>query len=89
MQVDEDTIIIDEASKNNDQMFIIKDGIAKVARNSGLNMYASMGGVKLVEKRLKPGEIFGEIAVLYNCPRSATIKSVTKMLLWTIKEPRF
>lgn len=71
-------------------MYIIKDGIAKVCRDESMNMYSSMyqsiGGVKPVEKRLKAGEIFGEIAVLYNCPRSATIKSVTKMLLWTIKE---
>ena len=54
-----------------------------------MDIYQSFGGLKLIEKQLRAGQIFGEVAVLYNCPRTATIKSVTRMLLWTIKRGDF
>jgi CRP-like cAMP-binding protein len=52
------------------------------------NWITNLGGIKMVEKQLHAGQMFGEIAILYNCPRSATIKSRTRMLLWVIKAIR-
>ena len=30
-----------------------------------------------VRQVMKPGKVFGELAILYNCTRTATIKSLT------------
>ena len=58
-----------------------------------MDIYKSFGGLKLVDKKptgmkLKAGDIFGEIGVLYNCARTATVKSISEMVLWTIKAHR-
>ena len=35
-------------------------------------------------KTYEPGEAFGELALLYNAPRAATIKAKTEALLWEL-----
>ena len=35
-------------------------------------------------KTYEPGEAFGELALLYNAPRAATIKAKTAALLWEL-----
>jgi cAMP-dependent protein kinase regulator len=44
---------------------------------------ASVHGVGEVCK-YEPGGCFGELALLYNCPRAATIVAVTSCVLWTL-----
>ncbi|XP_015743271.2 cGMP-dependent protein kinase 2-like [Python bivittatus] len=35
-------------------------------------------------RRLLPGDVFGELAVLYNCQRTATVMALTVVQLWAI-----
>lgn len=43
-----------------------------------------------VSKRcIEPGEGFGELALLYSAPRSASIKATKKSLLWFIDRETF
>ncbi len=46
--------------------------------------------VKGVEKdRIRPGEIFGELALMYNVPRTATIEVVSDAALFVLDRPAF
>jgi cAMP-dependent protein kinase regulator len=40
-------------------------------------------------KRYEPGEAFGELALLYNCPRAATITSDNESLLYVLDRQTF
>ena len=40
-------------------------------------------------KTYKPGESFGELALLYNAPRAATIKSKTNSILFSLDRDTF
>lgn len=39
--------------------------------------------------RLGPGQTFGELALMYNCPRAATIKALTEGCLWAVDRQTF
>ncbi|XP_039272906.2 cGMP-dependent protein kinase 1-like isoform X1 [Styela clava] len=36
-----------------------------------------------------PGKVFGELAILYNCTRTATVKALTRVKLWAIDRQCF
>ena len=40
-------------------------------------------------KEYQPGDAFGELALLYNAPRAATIKSMTDVHLWVLDRNTF
>lgn len=40
-------------------------------------------------KKYQPGESFGELALLYNCPRAATIRADAEALLWSLDRNTF
>ena len=40
-------------------------------------------------KEYTAGEAFGELALLYNCPRAATITAETDTLLWSLDRKTF
>lgn len=40
-------------------------------------------------KTYTPGESFGELALLYNCPRAATIKAKSNCLLYSLDQNTF
>ncbi|XP_078732875.1 cGMP-dependent protein kinase 1-like isoform X1 [Lampetra fluviatilis] len=44
-------------------------------------------GVKLCT--MSPGKVFGELAILYNCTRTATVKAITNVRLWAIDRQCF
>ena len=40
-------------------------------------------------KKYQPGEAFGELALLYNAPRAATIIADTESVLWSLDRQTF
>lgn len=40
-------------------------------------------------KKFHAGDAFGELALLYNAPRAATIKAATPSLLWSLDRETF
>jgi len=46
-------------------------------------------GVDTNLKELGPGDFFGELALLYNCPRMASVHSVTDCTLWKLGRETF
>lgn len=42
-----------------------------------------------VKRELKQGDGFGELALLYNAPRSASVKAIEKCQLWGIDRNTF
>ncbi|XP_064602386.1 cGMP-dependent protein kinase 1-like [Liolophura sinensis] len=64
--------------------FIIKEGEA------GQHLYVSADGDLEVLKdgntlgKMGPGRAFGELAILYNCTRTASVKALTDSVLWVL-----
>lgn len=42
-----------------------------------------------VVKKCGPGDFFGELALLYNCPRAASVEARTSSLLWQLDRETF
>lgn len=63
----------DEASS----FFIVESGSVEVVINDA------------IKGQMGRGECFGELALLYNAPRSATIKAVSECRLWGIDRTTF
>ena len=66
--------------KENDQassFFILDEGLLQVEING------------VAKKRLYSGEGFGELALLYSAPRSASIKALKDSFLWYIERKTF
>ncbi|XP_069699973.1 cGMP-dependent protein kinase, isozyme 2 forms cD4/T1/T3A/T3B isoform X2 [Periplaneta americana] len=58
-------------------VYVMEEGRVEVSRE---NKYLST---------LAPGKVFGELAILYNCKRTATIKAATHCKLWAIERQCF
>ncbi|XP_071014337.1 cGMP-dependent protein kinase 1-like isoform X2 [Oncorhynchus clarkii lewisi] len=58
-------------------VYVMEDGRVEVTKES----------VKLCT--MGPGKVFGELAILYNCTRTATVKTLTNVKLWAIDRQCF
>lgn len=58
-------------------VFVMEDGKVEVSK----------GGK--ATHTMNPGKVFGELAILYNCTRTATIKALTNCKLWAIDRQCF
>jgi cAMP-dependent protein kinase regulator len=70
------TVIIEEGGYGS-QMYIVESGEFEVVRDSRLL------------KRLVRGSFFGEIALLHNIPRTATVRAVRDSKIWAIEQKSF
>ena len=62
---------------NGNYLFIVESGYKKIDnKDKLLRAYGS-------------GECFGELALLYNAIRAATVKTKTKYILWTLDRETF
>ncbi|MGH3688448.1 MAG: Crp/Fnr family transcriptional regulator [Pseudonocardiaceae bacterium] len=64
-----------------DQLFVIAEGLVKV-------VFATEQGAEMVLARLRPPDVFGELAVLDEAPRSASVLAVEPTLVLTLSRPR-
>lgn len=48
-----------------------------------------IGGEQQVVKTCGPGDVFGELALLYNCPRAATVETQESCLCWRLDRETF
>jgi MFS family permease len=69
--------IIVRQGEPGDEAFLIEDGMAEVKSD------------ETVVSQLGPGEIFGEIALLYDVPRTASVRSLTSMVVWRLDRESF
>ncbi|ESO87373.1 hypothetical protein LOTGIDRAFT_127769 [Lottia gigantea] len=69
--------------------YIIKEG------ESGNHLYVSADGEVEVQKegtilgRMASGRAFGELAILYNCTRTASVKALTEVRVWVLDRAMF
>ena len=64
-----------------EKFFIIIDGTVEVIREEG--------GSQRVVNTLGPGQFFGEVAILRDMPRTATVRAVTEVSLLTMDDGTF
>ena len=62
--------------------YFLEKGIVNIIKES-------KSGSSEIVATFGPGKCFGELALLYNAPRSATIKSIGKCELWGIDRDTF
>lgn len=75
--------------------FVIRQGesgdIFYVVQTGILNIFVkgADGQTNRVGNQLGPGSCFGELALMYNTPRAASIQAVTDCTLWIIDRPTY
>ncbi|XP_043920401.1 cGMP-dependent protein kinase 1-like [Protopterus annectens] len=72
----EGEVIIKEGSEGN-AMYIVAEG----------NLSVTQSGTHL--RNLSKGDVFGELAILYNCKRTATVTAMSYVLLWSIERKTY
>eukprot|EP00112_Aurelia_sp_Birch-Aquarium-sp1_P006621 Seg1727.3 transcript_id=Seg1727.3/GoldUCD/mRNA.D3Y31 product="cGMP-dependent protein kinase egl-4" protein_id=Seg1727.3/GoldUCD/D3Y31 len=55
------------------EMYVLADGLLEVSKEG-----------EILGKPMKPGTLFGELAILYNCTRTASVKAVEECLTWVV-----
>merc|ERR1719194_176787 len=64
-----------------DFLFVIEQGI--------LDCKKIIEGSEKVVKTCEAGDAFGELALLYNCPRAASVEAREKCVLWKLDRDTF
>ncbi|XP_020614640.1 cGMP-dependent protein kinase 1-like isoform X2 [Orbicella faveolata] len=71
-----DEFLIKEGESGSD-LFVLEEGKVKVMKEGAV--LGQMG----------PGRVFGELAILYKCPRTASVKAETDVKIWAIDRQTF
>jgi cAMP-dependent protein kinase regulator len=88
-------VVIDAMDEKKPQSgeFVIKEGDAGdclfIVESGQLKCTKVIGGAEKFLKNYNPGDVFGELALLYNAPRAATIQSETDSHLWVLDRNTF
>lgn len=72
--------IIQEGDDGN-ALFVIEEG--------KVDCMKKIDGEEKVVKTCTPGDAFGELALLYNCPRAASVQSTERAVLWELDRESF
>ncbi|XP_061820257.1 cGMP-dependent protein kinase 2 isoform X5 [Nerophis lumbriciformis] len=72
----EGQLVIQEGESGN-YLYVLADGLLEVIQSGKL-----LG-------EMRPGTAFGELAILYNCKRTATVKAVTQSHIWALDRRTF
>lgn len=75
-EADESAVIFEEKNKA-EEFFILEKGSVEV-KNDGKTI-----------KKIQPGEGFGDLALLYNVPRTSTAVAMQHTNLWVLKKEHF
>merc|ERR1719235_2104938 len=75
-----ETVLIKEGD-DGDFLFVIEEGI--------LDCKKVIEGAEKVVKTCEAGDAFGELALLYNCPRAASVVAREKCVLWKLDRDTF
>lgn len=67
--------------EDGDAMFLIEQGV--------FDCLKVLDGQETVLKRCEAGDFFGELALLYNCPRAASVEARSPALLWQLDRRTF
>jgi cAMP-dependent protein kinase regulator len=87
VSVPKDTVLIRQGDIG-DNLYVLESGTIHVyvradgSHNDGKSL-------KKVDTVSKPGKSFGELALLYNTPRNATVKTKTKATFWVLDRLTF
>ncbi|XP_076856748.1 protein kinase cGMP-dependent 1b isoform X3 [Brachyhypopomus gauderio] len=76
VEYDKESCIIKEGDVGS-LVYVMEDGKVEVTKE----------GMKLCT--MGPGKVFGELAILYNCTRTATVQTLTNVKLWAIDRQCF
>ncbi|XP_065665835.1 cGMP-dependent protein kinase 1 [Hydra vulgaris] len=70
--------------------YIIKEGdMGNALFVSYIGQLEISQGDKILGKPLRPGELFGELAILYNCTRTASVKAIDDVEVWYLERHVF
>merc|ERR1719482_2380560 len=76
-----DNIQIVTQGDDGNHMWVIEEGVLECSKK--------VDGVEKVVKTCSRGDIFGELALLYSCPRAANVTSRAKCVLWELDRGTF
>ena len=76
-------IIIQEGDEKGDFMCVLEKGTLECTK-----VFSGNSGPTFL-KTYEPGEGFGELALLYNCPRAASISAKTPYTVWKLDRDTF
>merc|ERR1719262_2021268 len=80
VKVEEKKRVINQGDSG-DFLFVIESGI--------LDCIIKVDGADKVVKTCEAGDVFGELALLYNCPRAASVEATEKCVLWQLDRDTF
>ena len=79
-------------AKNTDENIIVQGDIGDVfylLEEGFVDVYVKKGGNEIKVHTYKPGDAFGELAIMYNAPRAATCRAQGPCKLWALDRVSF
>lgn len=70
-----------EQGDDGDCLYVVEEG--------QMNCFKKIDGEEKLVKECKAGDAFGELALLYNCPRAASVAAHSKCVLWLLDRQSF
>merc|ERR550537_1119785 len=71
-----------QQGEDGDYLFVIEEGTIECLKKME-------DGTEKCVKTCEAGDVFGELALLYNCPRAASVDSKAKCVLWQLDRETF